>query len=168
MVDSLADELIASTQKPASGESCDSAPSKPKFLENHINRVSKKVSQDTNGLINVLPLDTDDPETDKPLSPDSEQCLVVVESLADELIGNTDDPETDKPLSPDSEQCLVVVESLADELIGSTQRPVSGVSCDLGGDLSLFLHLDCTMYIYMIGVTVYGISYNCSKLHMNK
>ena len=69
-----------------------SAPSKPKFLENLISRVSKKVSQDTNGLINALPLDTDDPETDEPLFPDSEQCLEVAESLADELIACTQRP----------------------------------------------------------------------------
>ena len=85
------------------------APSKPKFLENLISRVSKKVSQDTNGLINALPLDTDDQE----------------------------DPGADEPLSPDSEQCLEVVESLADELIACTQRPVSGESCDSGQGSSL-------------------------------
>ena len=83
------------------------APSKPKFLEHLINRVSKKVGRDTNGLVDPLPLDT-----------------------ADESV-------TDEPLSPDSERCLEVVESLAEGLIACTQRPVSGESCDSGQGSSL-------------------------------
>ena len=89
-----------------------SAPSKPKFLENLISRVSKKVSQDTNGLINALPLDTDDPETDEPLSPDSEQCLEVAESLADELIACTQRPASGE--SCDSGQGSSLLESTCD------------------------------------------------------
>lgn len=88
------------------------SPSKPKFLEHLISRVSKKVSQDTNGLINALPLDTDDPVTDEPLSPDSEQCLEVVESLAEELIACTQRPASGE--SYDSGQGSSLLESTSD------------------------------------------------------
>ena len=80
-----------------------SAPSKPKFIEQLLNRVSSKKAgvQDRNGLINPQPADASDD-------------FVVVDQLSS------------------NSECLEAVESLAEELIACSQRPASGESCDSG------------------------------------